>query len=97
MTALLILHMYMYGWNLYLWRRTRINYAFIFEFAPGTELCYRKVLLVCTGLTVVLGVGLLGHITAQLNESPAVDLIPLGVVLVCVTKTYSLLTRFEVH
>ncbi|BBN18042.1 xenotropic and polytropic retrovirus receptor 1 [Marchantia polymorpha subsp. ruderalis] len=81
MTALLILHMYMYGWNLYLWRRTRINYAFIFEFAPGTELCYRKVLLVCTGLTVVLGVGLLGHITAQLNESPAVDLIPLGVVL----------------
>ncbi|KAL2613442.1 hypothetical protein R1flu_025134 [Riccia fluitans] len=81
MTALLLLHMYMYGWNVYLWRRTRINYAFIFEFAPGTELCYRKVLLVSTGLTVVLGMGLLGHITAQLNESPAVDLIPLGVVL----------------
>ncbi|KAL3679546.1 hypothetical protein R1sor_022502 [Riccia sorocarpa] len=81
MTALLLLHMYMYGWNVYLWRRTRINYAFIFEFAPGTELCYRKVLLVSTGLTVVLGVGLLGHITAQLNDSPIVNLIPLGVVL----------------
>ncbi|CAM6106377.1 unnamed protein product [Calypogeia fissa] len=80
--ALLLLHLYMYGWNLYLWQRTRINYAFIFEFPAGTELSYREVLLVCTGLTVVLGGGMLGHMGSYYSESIFIDLIPLGVVLI---------------
>ncbi|KAG6542916.1 hypothetical protein Mapa_015606 [Marchantia paleacea] len=82
MTALVLLHMYMYGLNLYFWRRTRINYAFIFEFAPGSELDYRKVLLVTTGLTVAYGAGIVGHLTASLNQSPFTDFIPLGLLLI---------------
>lgn len=83
MIALLLLHLYMYGWNLYLWQRTRINYAFIFEFPTGTELSYPEVLLVCTGLTVVLGGGMLGHLGSHYSESILIDLIPLGALLVC--------------
>jgi hypothetical protein len=85
MIALLLLHLYMYGWNLFIWQRTRINFPFIFEFDAGTELSYRDVLLVCTGLTVVLGGGMLGHLASDYSESILIDLIPLGVVLVSIS------------
>ncbi|KAL2651408.1 hypothetical protein R1flu_019536 [Riccia fluitans] len=49
--GLVLLHLYMYAWNVYLWRGARINYTLIFEWAPGTELQYQQVLLLSTGLT----------------------------------------------
>lgn len=39
-----------------MWRSTRINYNFIFEFCPSTALKYRDAFLVCTTLmTMVVG------------------------------------------
>ena len=62
--SLIVLHLYMYGWNLYIWREKRINFAFIFEFSPNTVIKYREMLLIASGLaTLVLG-GLLGQIMA---------------------------------
>ncbi|KAL2633050.1 hypothetical protein R1flu_004529 [Riccia fluitans] len=84
MTALVLLHMYLYGLNVFFWTRTRINYSFIFEFAPGTELDYRKVLLVTTGLTALFLMGIVGHLTATLYESPYTDFIPLVLLLILV-------------
>ncbi|KAL3694663.1 hypothetical protein R1sor_008314 [Riccia sorocarpa] len=84
MTALLLLHVYMYGFNVLWWTRTRINYAFIFEFAPGTELSYRKVLLVTTGLTALFLMGNIGHLAATLYDSPYSDFIPLALLLILV-------------
>nr|WET17598.1 SPX-EXS1 [Phoebe bournei] len=56
MFALLSLHIFMYGCNLFMWRSTRINYNFIFEFCPSTALKYRDAFLVCTTLmTMVVG------------------------------------------
>lgn len=95
MIVLLLLHLYMYGWNVYLWQRTRINYAFIFEFAAGTELSYREVLLVCTGLTVVLGGGMLGHLASDFSESVLIDLIPLGTVVV--SRSRSVFISNDLH
>lgn len=40
---LLLLHMFVYGGNVYCWRLKQINYSFIFEFRPGTELRFREV------------------------------------------------------
>jgi hypothetical protein len=40
---LLLLHMYVYGFNVYFWRLKQVNYSFIFEFRPGTELRFREV------------------------------------------------------
>lgn len=87
MLALVLLHMYLYGWNVYIWRRVRINYAFIFEFSPGSELRYREVLLLCTAMTTALIGAMVVHLSIHstlinTRASAYLDLIPLGVLLV---------------
>ncbi|CAI0458803.1 unnamed protein product [Linum tenue] len=62
MFSLMFLHFFMYGCNILMWKRTRINYAFIFELAPTKDLKYRDVFLICTAaMTIVLGV-MFGHL-----------------------------------
>ncbi|KAG0606207.1 hypothetical protein M758_9G122400 [Ceratodon purpureus] len=79
---LVAIHMYFYGWNVYAWQRTRINYPFIFEFSPGTELRFREVLLLSTGFTTFLLAGMNIHIAVTLltyqdpQVSPGVALAP---------------------
>ncbi|XP_058746493.1 phosphate transporter PHO1-like [Vicia villosa] len=54
--ALLSLHLFMYGCNLYMWKRSRINYSLIFDFSPRTSLKYRDAFFTCTTLmTIVFG------------------------------------------
>jgi hypothetical protein len=94
---LVILHIYCYAFNVYAWARTRINYPFILGFSPGTELRYRQVLLLATGLSAFLLGGMNLHIALTLlindetspgNPSPLgiphmiADIIPLILVLV---------------
>ena len=56
MFVLLSLHLFMYGCNLYMWKSTRINHNFIFEFSPSTALKHRDAFLMCTTLmTTVFG------------------------------------------
>ncbi|CAM6075761.1 unnamed protein product [Sphagnum tenellum] len=83
--GLVLLHMYMYGWNVYAWEKTRINYGFIFEFSPGTELHYREVLLICTALSSMLLGTMIVHIIASTKEAPnydGSDWVPLSITLV---------------
>lgn len=57
MFSLMFLHFFLYGCNIFMWRKTRINYSFIFELAPTKELKYRDVFLICTvAMTAVVGV-----------------------------------------
>ena len=79
MLFLVLLHMYLYGWNVYAWRKARINYAFIFEFAPKTELRHREIFLVCTGLTTFILCGMVIHLMAfSLSQSQFnPDIVPL--------------------
>lgn len=57
MFSLLFLHFFLYGCNIFAWRKARINYSFIFELSPTKELKYRDVFLICTtSMTVVVGV-----------------------------------------
>lgn len=63
MFSLLFFHLFLYGCNIFLWRKTRINYSFIFEFSVTKELKYRDVFLICTtSMTVVVGV-LFAHLS----------------------------------
>ncbi|OAE19751.1 hypothetical protein AXG93_2958s1270 [Marchantia polymorpha subsp. ruderalis] len=81
--ALILIHMYMYGANLYFWSRMRINYAFVFEFKQLTELHHREVLMTASILTTVLLSAMVGHLALHsMSDSPSVDLIPLGVIAV---------------
>ena len=62
--------MFMYGGNVYAWQKTRINYVFIFEFSPGTELRYRQILLVCTIFSSMLLATMIAHLVISNNEAP---------------------------
>ncbi|CAK8572089.1 unnamed protein product [Lathyrus sativus] len=80
--ALLSLHVFMYGCNLYMWKRTRINYNFIFEFSPKTSLKHIDSFLICTTLmTTVVGAMVVHLLLRAAGFSPSqIDALP-GVLL----------------
>ncbi|KAL5199335.1 hypothetical protein ABZP36_020538 [Zizania latifolia] len=84
MFSLFFLHLFLYGCNIFMWRKTRINYTFIFEFTPTKELKYRDVFLICTtSMTIIIGV-MFAHLTLIVKgySSSAVQAIPGGLLLV---------------
>ncbi|XP_010936777.1 phosphate transporter PHO1-3 [Elaeis guineensis] len=91
MFSLLFLHLFLYGCNIFMWRKTRINYSFIFEFAPTKELKYRDVFLICTtSMTIVVGVMFAhlsltakGYSSTKIQAIPGILLLIFLVVLVC--------------
>lgn len=80
--ALLSLHLFMYGCNLFMWKSTRINYNFIFEFQPTTALKYRDAFLICTTFMTSVVASMVIHLLLRANGfSPThVDAIP-GILL----------------
>lgn len=80
MFSLLFLHFFLYGCNIFIWRKARINYSFIFELAPTKELKYREVFLICaasmTAVVGVLSVHLLlvakGYTSTQVQTLPGI-------------------------
>ncbi|KAK6914124.1 EXS, C-terminal [Dillenia turbinata] len=87
MFALLSLHLFMYGCNLFMWKSTRINYNFIFEFSPNTSLKYRDAFLICTSImTAVVGAMVIHLVLTANNFSPhQVNAIPGILLLLFVT------------
>ncbi|KAK2635908.1 hypothetical protein Ddye_030700 [Dipteronia dyeriana] len=91
MFSLLFLHLFLYGCNVFMWKKTRINYSFIFELAPTKELKYRDMFLICTtSMTAVVGV-MFFHLTlvtkgyshTQVQAIPGLLLLSSIVLLVC--------------
>ncbi|KHN10064.1 phosphate transporter PHO1-like [Glycine soja] len=100
--ALLSLHLFMYGCNLYMWKSTRINHNFIFEFSPSTALKHRDAFLMCTTLmTTVFGAMVIHLLLRAGGFSPGqVDAIP-GIIflffvglLICPFDIFYRPTRF---
>ncbi|GAQ90378.1 phosphate transporter [Klebsormidium nitens] len=83
---LLLLHMFVYGGNVYCWRIKQINYSFIFEFRPGTELRVREVLLAASLMTTLTLGGMVLHLVLHTADprvhGGAGEYIPLAVLLV---------------
>lgn len=79
--------MLMYAGDIYFWKRCQINYPFIFNFKQGTEVGYREVFLLSTGLAVLAlasffaNSNILIGLTMSENNNYA-KLIPLLVLLV---------------
>ncbi|CAN4079401.1 unnamed protein product [Withania somnifera] len=89
----IVLHMLMYGANVYYWRRFRVNYPFIFGFKQGTELGYRKVFLLASGLSVLALAATLFHLDMDMNPitrsyETVKELIPLMLVFVLLVITF---------
>ncbi|KAF8042036.1 hypothetical protein BT93_A0590 [Corymbia citriodora subsp. variegata] len=91
MFSLLFLHFFLYGCNIFAWKKMRINYSFIFELAPTKELKYRDVFLICaSSMAVILGVMFAhlslqqkGYSSAQVQAIPGLLLLAFLLVLVC--------------
>ncbi|XP_021755066.1 phosphate transporter PHO1 homolog 1-like [Chenopodium quinoa] len=57
MFSLLFLHIFLYGCNIFTWKKARINYSFILELAQTKELKFREAFLISTAsMTAILGV-----------------------------------------
>ncbi|GBG77174.1 hypothetical protein CBR_g23500 [Chara braunii] len=81
---LIQLQVFFYGVCVYLWYTVRINYAFIFDFTPGTELGFREVFMIATGMSVIMLAGLIGHLAAYAHKSShssAGEFIPAAIIL----------------
>ena len=63
----IVLHMIMYGINIFYWRKYRVNYSFIFGFKQGTELGYRQVFLVSFGIAVLSLLTIIGNLDMEAN------------------------------
>ncbi|CAL0315298.1 unnamed protein product [Lupinus luteus] len=91
MFSLMFLHFFLYGCNILAWRKTRINYSFIFELAPTKDLKYGDIFLICTmAMTTVIGVIFLhltlltkGYSSAQVQDIPGLLLLVFLLMLVC--------------
>ncbi|PWA49107.1 SPX domain, EXS [Artemisia annua] len=82
----LVLHLLMYAGNVYYWTRYRVNYSFIFGYKPGTELGFKEVLLLGSGLSVLTLAGILSNLEMQMDKSTQsyqalTELVPLGLVI----------------
>ncbi|XP_051140634.1 phosphate transporter PHO1 homolog 9-like [Andrographis paniculata] len=91
--AYIVFHMFMYGSNTYLWRRYRVNYPFIFGFRPGTELGFREVLLIASGLSVLALSAVLSNLDMEMDERTGnfkvfKELIPLILVIAVLLITF---------
>jgi hypothetical protein len=83
--------MLMYGGNIYFWRRYQVNYPFIFGFKRGTELGYREVILLSTGLAVLASAGFLANLHLDMDSNTqeyktVTELVPLGLLTVRILK-----------
>ncbi|XWS08761.1 hypothetical protein CRYUN_Cryun40dG0028600 [Craigia yunnanensis] len=100
--ALLSLHLFLYGCNLFTWKNTRINYFFIFDFAPSTALKYRDAFLICTTfMTYVVGAMVIhlllragGFSRTHVDTIPGILLLIFVALLVCPFDIFYRPTRY---
>lgn len=103
MFGLLFLHLFLYGCNIFMWKKARINYSFIFEVAPTKELKYREVFLICTAsMTTIVGVLFIhlsllakGYTSTIVLTIPGLLLLFFLLLLVCPFNIFYRSSRFK--
>ncbi|TXG56543.1 hypothetical protein EZV62_017856 [Acer yangbiense] len=91
--AYVVLHMLMYAADIYFWRRYRVNYPFIFGFKQGTELGYREVFLLSTGLAVLALTSFLANLQLDMGSraqhyKKLTQLIPLCSIIIVIVIVF---------
>lgn len=79
--------MLMYAGDIYFWKRYRVNYSFIFGLKQGTELGYREVLLLSSGLAVLTFSCALSNLDMEMDPRTKsfralTEVVPLGLLIV---------------
>ncbi|XWS44335.1 hypothetical protein CRYUN_Cryun15aG0036300 [Craigia yunnanensis] len=88
----IVLHMLMYSGNLFFWKCYRVNFSFIFGFKQGTELGYREVLLLSSGLSLLVLAGVISHLDMEIDPRTKsfrtlTELIPFAL-LICLRRLF---------
>ncbi|KAB2613842.1 phosphate transporter PHO1 9-like [Pyrus ussuriensis x Pyrus communis] len=83
----IVLHLIMFSGNIFFWRRYRVNYPFIFGFNQGSEIGYRQLFLVSSGLAILALAGTISNLDMELDPKTksyvaVKELVPLGLVIV---------------
>ncbi|KAM0873495.1 hypothetical protein ACQ4PT_038033 [Festuca glaucescens] len=100
MFALISLHCFLYGCNLFMWKSTRINQNFIFDFAPNTALTHRDAFLMsasimCTVVAaLVINLFLKNAGASYANAVPGALIVFSMGVLVCPFNVFYRSTRY---
>lgn len=100
--SLINLHIFLYGCNIFMWRRHRINYIFIFEFARKRELKYQDVFLICTTFMTIVAGCMVAQLalrekrvsSIQVDTIPGLLLLASMIVLLCPLNIIYRSTRF---
>lgn len=99
--SLINLHIFLYGCNIVMWRRHRINYIFIFEFARKRELKYQDVFLICTTFMTIVAGCMVAQLalrekffSVKVDTIPGLLLLASVVVLLCPLNIIYRSTRF---
>uniref|UniRef100_A0A1J3HE25 Phosphate transporter PHO1-like protein 1 n=1 Tax=Noccaea caerulescens TaxID=107243 RepID=A0A1J3HE25_NOCCA len=103
MFGLLFLHLFLYGCNIFMWRKARINYSFIFEIGSENELKYRDVFLICTAsMSAIAGVMFLhlsllakGYSFRQVQVIPGLLLLVFLLILICPLNIFYKSSRYR--
>ncbi|KAI6676965.1 hypothetical protein NL676_037761 [Syzygium grande] len=103
MFGLFFLHFFLYGCNIFAWRKARINYSFIFELTTPKELKYRDVFLICAAsMAVVVGVMFVhlslltkGSSDEQVQSIPGLLLLSFVLLLVCPCNIFYQSSRYR--
>ena len=79
--------MIMFFANIFFWRRYRVNYSFIFGFKQGTDMGYRRVLLLSFGLAMLALASVLLNLDMEMdpktkNYGTFIEILPLALVFV---------------
>lgn len=100
MFALISLHCFLYGCNLFMWKSTRINQNFIFDFAPNTALTHRDAFLMsasimCTVVAaLVINLCLRNAGASYANAVPGALIVLSTGLLVCPFNVFYRSTRY---
>ncbi|CAN8238909.1 unnamed protein product [Cochlearia groenlandica] len=103
MFGLLFLHFFLYGCNIFMWRKARINYSFIFELGSENELKFRDVFLICTAsMSAIAGVMFLhlsllakGYSFRQVQVVPGLLLLVFFLILICPLNIFYKSSRYR--
>ncbi|XP_022560123.2 phosphate transporter PHO1 homolog 1-like [Brassica napus] len=103
MFGLLFLHLFLYGCNIFMWRKARINYSFIFELGSKNELKFRDVFLICTAsMSVIAGVMFIhllllakGYSFGQVQVIPGLLLLVFFLIMICPLNIFYKSSRYR--
>ena len=81
MFALISLHCFLYGCNLFMWKSTRINQNFIFDFAPNTALTHRDAFLMSASIMCTVVAALVINLFLRNAGASYANAVPGGLIV----------------